>query len=537
MALTTVDYNSYFNYKLSQKQISFTDKTDFVSQGTIAANVKVLVKVTAPVSGVFYNNTNVATPDINCGTSLDSIITIPLPLDVSTGLPEQGAYSIQLTYIDSVVPATVIDNRSFTLNYTSPTVSLTMTADCIIPLLKSVDSTVYTKNLIDPTITRAMNINYPLSMNRASITGTSNSISTSVVYVVTGQSVEYSSRITSDLSYLFDIANSMYVIDQVLGSKFIPVSCDGDLCNIYCAIRSQYQRWQNTKKTNTIKANIELVKFEQITSIAEMVGTALRCGKGTHVSEYVAEILRIADADGGCACDDGKPQLVTGLGGSGSSTGVIVAEGVGVRVTSTSGGDSTTYTVALSTENNTKLSNIKNSIVTAGSGATVTSTSATVGGIQTETYVVSATDTVVDSLFVKVSIDFNTSSPPTISLLNQKKYGTLFGSVSQSTPGSHFVRNMNDNSFASWQIRFTNFLVTNFGAVSTTAFYPEVHFVESLSTATNILEDRNPLTVSVISTATGSFSFRFSDLNGDPVNGSFIQSNFERIQLIFKIQA
>ena len=177
MALTTVDYSSYFNYKLATKQITFTDKTDFAPQGTVAANVTVVAKITAPVSGVIYNNTNHGVPDIDCGTSLDSLITIPLPLDINN-YPEQGVYEIELTYQDLVIPSTVVETRTFNLNYTSPTVDLTMEVDCVTPVLTATDSTSYTQNTIDPTVTRAMEINYPLSLNVASVTGSANVLTT-----------------------------------------------------------------------------------------------------------------------------------------------------------------------------------------------------------------------------------------------------------------------------------------------------------------------------------------------------------------------
>lgn len=534
MALTTVDYNSYFNYKLSQKQITFTDKTDFVAQGTAAANVTVVAKVTAPVTGVFYNNTNHLLPDIDCGVSLDSIITIPLPLDGATNLPEQGEYTIELTYVDSVVPATVVDTRTFTLDYTSPVVDLSMTIDCISPLLKSVDDTSYTRSLIDPTVTRAMAINYPLSMEIAPVTGDSNSISTNVVYTVTGQTIEYSSSLTADLSYLFDVSDSMYVIDEISGSEFIGVACDGDLCAIYCCIRSQYQRWQYAKGVNTTRANIELAKFEQITSIAEMVGMALKCGKSDQVSDYVSQILAIADCDGGCSCDDGTPQLITGLAVGGDT--VIVEEGTGISVTSVTGGGATTYTVSLSPTNATKLANMTNTIVSSGTNTSVSSSSAIVGGIQTFTYVVNATDTVVDSLFARVKFVFNTSVVPTISVESQNNYGSNFIAVNQSGTGTDFLTNNNVSSFSDWTDSYTDIDVANFGVLGTD-YFPEVEVVNAiLLTKGNSTTWLNKVSADIVGMSSDTFKIRFSDQTGSPVNGNFLQGYVE-LELIFKIQA
>ena len=534
MALTTVDYNSYFNYKLSTTQLTFTDKTDFPAQGTAAANVTVVAKVTAPVTGVFYNNINHLAPDIDCGVSLDSIIEIPLPLDAG-GLPEQGLYTIELTYVDSVVPATIVDTRTFTLNYTTPTVDISMTVDCITPLMTATDVTGYTQNTIDPTITRAFEINYPLSLQLPPVTGTANVLTTKNFYTIADQTVEHSSSLTSDLSYLFDVGDSMYVIDQISGSEFIQVACSGDLCDIYCCFKSQYQRWQDAKGINTQQANIELGKFVQIMAIAELVEIALRCSKNSDITAYTAEILEIAGCTSGCGCSDGEPQLVTGLGVSGNE--VIVAAGTGVAVSSVSGGGTTTYTVSLSSDNITKLANMTNSIVTSGTNATVNSSSATVGGITTYTYVVNATDTVVESLFVRALFTFNASAVPTLSIVKQNNYGATFTAVNQSGSGSDFITNNNVVSFADWTTSYTDFDIANFG-FSAADYFPEVQVANAiLSTKGSPTSWINMLKVDVVEMSATTFQIRFSDMNGSPVNGQLLQDKYLTLELIFKIQA
>lgn len=536
MALTTVDYNSYFNYKLSGKQITFTDKTDFVGQGTVAGNVTVVAKITAPVTGVFYNNTNHGDPDIDCGVSLDSIKEILLPLDLETSLPEQGEYTIELTYVDSIVPATVVETRTFTLDYESPSVDLTTTVDCLSPILKTTDDTAYTKNTVNPTITRAMAINYPLSLGLPAVTGTANSLSTQEVYVVSGKELEYSTSLTANISYLFDVTDSMYVIDEVSSDVYFGVACDGDLCSIYCAIRSQYLRWIDAKAVNTTRSNIELAKFQQITSIAGMVGTAMKCGKGTDVSEYVAEILKIADADGGCGCNDGEPQLVTGLGMGGSN--VVVEAGTGMTVSSVDGGGLITYTVSLSSSNIEKLGNLTNTILQAGTGTTVTSTTATVGGVSTTTYTISALDTIVESSFVKALMTINASTVPTITLKNQKQYGTLLTAVNQSGGGTDFINNNNAGNFAQWGVNFVSFSIENFSSgLGEDDFFPEVQFVSIVSSDTSISDAANDLIVEIINSSADAFEIRFSDQLGNPVNGTFLQDRFSEMELIFKINA
>jgi hypothetical protein len=536
MALTTVDYSSFFDYSETTKQIKFTDKTDFVAQGTTATNVTVVAKVEGP-SGVFYNNTNHSSPDIDPDVSLDSVITIPLPLDGS-GLPEQGLYTITLTYQDLVVgPTTVVEARTFTLNYGSPVVDIQMTVDCITPLLKAEDDTNYTINTVDPTITRDFKIHYPPSTPTADVTGTSSTISTQTFYTVADSTIEHSSSLTSTLSYLFDVPNSMYVLDEVTGSKVIQVACNGDICDIYCCIRSQWNRYQSAKSSNSALAAKELAIFKEITSLSQLVGNAVLCGKNDHISGYVSEILKLANCDAGCSCDDGTPQLVTGLAVNGNN--VVVDAGTGVVVNAVTGGGTTTYTVSLTTENINKLAATYNSVVAAGTNVTsVTSSSATVGDVTTTTYTVNATDTVVESLFVRSVLTFAAGVVPVPTINSQKEYGSSFGTVNQSG-GTEFLLNNNNASSSDWLTNYANFTVGNFFSGGDVTYFPEVRIVNITKSTDQIggaVSWTNDVTADIISMGSNSFQLRFLDASGTPVNGQKLQE-FETIELIFKIHA
>lgn len=535
MALTTVSYSSYFNYALSTKQITFTDSTDYVGQGTVAANVTVVAKVESPL-GVFYNNTSHDSPDIDPGVSLDSIITIPLPLD-SGGLPVQGLYTITLTYVDSVVPATVIDVKTFTLNYTSPSVSITGTVDCVTPLLKFTDESSYTKNLINPTITRAFAIHYPPSTPTADVTGTASTISTRVFYTLADSTIEHSSSLTSTLSYLFSSDDLIYVIDSVTGSKVIQVACNGDICDIYCCIRAQWLKYFNAKSTNSPLAAIELEKFKKITALAGLVGIAVKCGKNEHISAYVAEILNIAQCDAGCGCSDGTPQLVTGLAINGNDIVVAVSDSGGLTVAVTEGGV-TTYTLSLDSINTNKLAATYNSVVAAGTNiSSVGVGTATAGDVTTKTYTVNAIDTIVQSLFVRAKLTFGSAVVPVITIDSQNEYGTTFQAINQAGSGTDFLTNNNVSSYAVWAANLTHFTIGNFFA-SATDYFPEVKVVNVTGTnevSSPVFYD-NDLAVEIVSIGASSFDIKFVDQSGSPVNGLFLQ-DFTSIELIFKLHA
>ena len=208
-----------------------------------------------------------------------------------------------------------------------------------------------------------------------------------------------------------------------------------------------------------------------------------------------------------------------------------------MTVTSTSSGGSTTYTVNLSTANATKLANTTNAIVISGTNTSVSSFSATVGGVQTFTYGVNAIDTVIESLFTRVKVALNTSTVPTISITSQNNYGTSLAAVNQAGSGSDFITNNNVSSFGEWTSGYTSFTVANFGTPGTT-YFPEVSVANIVSTLRgSTLTWMNNLRVEVISMTADAFALRFSDSSGNPVNGTYLQDRYLQLELIFKIQA
>jgi hypothetical protein len=466
MALSTTDFESYFHYDEATKQLKFTDITDYVSQGVALADVDVLIKCETASGGIFYNNVNLAAADIVPDSSLNSVNVIALPLD-SNSLPLQDLYTITFkSYVSSVL--TVTEVKTFTLNYSSPNVVIDMEVDCITPRLTATDESSYTVSGVTPTITRAFSIHYPPSTPTADVTGTGSTLYTATFYTVANSTVEHSSSLTSTLEY--DFGDDFYVVDEVTGGEVIEVSCSGDLCDIYCCIRSQWNRYMAVKGKNNVLEQQELAIFYKITSLAEMIGMALKCGKSTQISDYVTEILKLANCDAGCSCNDGTPQIVTGLGAGSSS--VTVAEGTGVAV-SLAG---STYTVALSTVNIAKLAATYNSVVAAGTNVTsVTSNTVVAGNVTTTTYTVNATDTIVETFLAKVTFTFSSGSVPSYTVDSIKEYGSTFKDTATGSAGIlPLIDNINDADPATWQNNFVTLKIQNFFSGAATDYYPEV---------------------------------------------------------------
>jgi len=538
MALTTVDFDGKFRYDLATKQVTFTDTTDYVSQSIDPADVTIVIKAETSGGGIFYNNTNHGVPDIDPDVSLDSTIVIPLPLDGS-GLPLQDDYTFTLEWQEtSGVPYEVTKVKTETLSYSSPSVDISMDVDCITPRLTATDDSDYTVGGISPSIVRAFAIHYPPSVPTADVTGTGSSVYTSTFYTVADSTVEHSSSLTSTLTY--NLGDGVYIIDSVTGSKVIQVSCDGDLCDIYCCIRSQWNRYQTAKgNNNDVLALSELKKFQEITSLAQMVGTALKCGKSTHISGYVSEILRISDCDAGCSCSDGTPQLVTGLGAGNSD--VTVAAGTGVSV-NLAGSE---YTVSLSSTNVNKLASTYNSVVAAGTNvSSVSSSSVTAGDVTTTTYTVNATDTVVESMFVEVLLSFPVGTVPTYSITSQNKYGTTFQSVTDALGIAPFFDISNGGVVLDWQQNYVSITVQNFFSGGSTDYYPEVISAEEISwgrsgrgSLGSITNNGNKviLITDIYDKNASDFKIRF--LNPKKMLGSDVENQLSSVKLIFKIQA
>jgi len=282
-------------------------------------------------------------------------------------------------------------------------------------------------------------------------------------------------------------------------------------------------------------AQKELSIFGQITNLASMVGNAVLCGKTTHVGDYVAEILRLANCDAGCSCNDGTPQIVTGLAVNGNN--VIVDAGTGLAVTSVTGGGTTTYTVALSSVNINKLAATYNTVVAAGTNVdSVTVATVTVSDVITKTYTINVSSTVPEESLSRVKFVINAAAVPTITVENQKEYGSTFDTLVQ-TGGSEFVLNNNVASFADWTTKSTSFTIGNFFSGSAVDYYPEVKEVNIVKpTAGDAISWVKDISVDIITMSASEFALRFTDKNGNPVNGAYLQ-NYTSFELIFKIEA
>lgn len=527
MALTTatIDFDANFRYDLATKQLIVTDTTDYATAGVATSDVTVIIKAETAGGGIFYNNVNHAAPDIDPDVSLDSTIVIPLPLDGSA-LPVHDNYTVTLEWQDTTgVAYEVTKAKTFTLDYVSPTVELSMEVDCLSPQLSTTDETNYTIDGIDPSITRAIAIHYPPSVPTADVTGTGAVLTTSSFYTVADSTIEHSSSLTSTLIY--DFGGGFIVYDEVTGSEVIQVACEGDVCTIYCCFKTLYNKYIATKGKNNVLEQDAYYKMILASTLAQYAFTAIRCGKSSDVSTYISTLLEIADCNAGCGCDDGTPQLVTGLGVSASS--ITVTAGTGITVVAAAGN----YTVSLSSTNIAKLAAMYNTVVAAGTNTSITSASVTAGGVTTTTYTVNATDTVPDILLVEYRIEFSITNVPTITEVLSDLYGANLDISALS------LVNDNNTSAGDWQSNLNSFTLSSFFSGAPTNYYPEIVSMEEVFYGRTIgVYAPKQVNVDIYRKTPTNFRFRFTDAyNGGNLLGREINNKITSIKLIIKINA
>ena len=524
LSTSTINFDAKFRYDLATKQIVVTDTTDYTTAGVSTSNVTVIIKAETVGGGTFYNNVNHSVPDIDPNTSLDSTIVIPLPLDGSS-LPVHDTYIITLEWQDTTgVAYEVTLAKNFTLDYVSPIVDIDMEVDCLSPLLSAIDNTNYTIDGIDPTIVRAFAIHYPPSTPTADVTGTGATLTTNVFYTVSDSTIEHSSSLTSDLEY--DFGGGFIVIDEVIGSDVVQVSCDGDVCTIYCCMKTVLDKYNAVKGKNGALETIEYKKLVVVSVLSQFAFMAMRCNRNKDVSAFISSLLEIAECNVGCGCTDGEPQLVTGLGISGTSISVVAGSGISVSVAGS------VYTVSLSSANLAKLSAMYNSVVTAGTNITVTPTTVVASGVTTTTYNVAATDTIPDILLVEFTIDFTSGVVPVITTVSEKLYNTVLKL-------SNTIVNDNNGSALDWQNKMNSFTFSDFFASASASYYSEIVSVEE-AVYLRFSGDYPPKQthVDIYDKNTTDFKFRLINAsNGSNMLGKEIDSVLTQIKLVVKINA
>ncbi len=342
MAAITANFSLSFD--ITNDKFVITDTTDYVGQGELPANWDGVLKITSPANIIIYNNTSFLSPDITPGGGSNSLIT--LPKDVATLKVLQGIYTITFTISDGVDNCPV--TKTFNFQYGSPTISIDASYDCVTPLIQSKDATNYLVSGQSPTsITRSHTLYYPDTTAGPDISGNVDLIQTSVMYVLdNGEPLQYEINLTSTIVYSYAASglNSAFgVSDQITGDDYLNITCDPNLCSVYCGIKKQYDHYIETK--GTLEGDRAKAKLTLMSGIAELARIAFECNKTADVTGLLNEIKSIGGFADDCSCGTGSVVLYKGLGAA--APGVVVAEGTGIDVAAVTVGAVTTYTVSV----------------------------------------------------------------------------------------------------------------------------------------------------------------------------------------------
>jgi hypothetical protein len=298
-------------------------------------------------------------PFFTDATNLSQIeISIPL---LSDGTMEEGTYSFEYMVYDDSTGIYYTKAKTFALEFEKPVVSISTVSDCISlsPTFTSTDGTSYTNGIVEPTIERKHRLYQPIYEGSPLPTILSPDAVLLLTSYYTGTNT---TSIISNLTYIY--SDDFYIYSSVNGQEETVVTCDVNLCDIYCCHKTLYDKWIAALGVNGSQANIYFVQLQKVSILTDLFKEALSCGYNSDAETYYQEILTAAGCTAGCGCsDDSEPQLV--LGGGGLANTINVLSGNGITVNSTTSGGITNYTVNLS---NSILNKINNSYSTTVSG-------------------------------------------------------------------------------------------------------------------------------------------------------------------------
>jgi hypothetical protein len=507
--LTSIDYKVTFNLTASPKAFIFEDLTDYVSQSVLEADVTGILSCTGPDGTVFYSNPNYAAPDIDVDVSRINSTTINIPL-LANGLVEPGIYLFQYSVQDSSDSTIVSLEKSFEYCYVSPTVTLEMSADCIMPRLTSDDTTNYVVELITPTITRVHTIQFPLGSGEADLVSLNKKIETGLFYTQTNQSEVVS-------SLLYDYGGGVFIQDSVSGVTELDVQCDSSLCDLYCCLYSLYKRWQEALCVNSIMAEALQDKFVQAQAVRNLIKDSIECGKGENISALTAKVLALGDCEPGCGCADGEPVPVFGLGGSSDGDGnnlYIVSPGTGIVVSDFVAGDTTTYTVAIDPAILALINAATNVAVFAGTGGITVDTNIVSGQTQ---YTINNDPVPTQSGPGMVSLVYSivkqTGNVPSLNTETEVVYGA-----------SRFQSPVLTNEYpilADYKSNNTRFLVSGF--LDNATNYSVTAQIVKIVAVKNGVDQQflyEPFRLEVIDKSPSYFRFHFVNQDGSPLTGN-----------------
>ena len=238
---------------------------------------------------------------------------------------------------------------------------------------------------------------------------------------------------------LYSYGDGLSIIDYFEDSTDLDIKCDVRLCEVFCCINSVFNEYLGLRCRNKTLADIALEKYILATSHLSSLRQAFECGQSAAVDLLVSEIKKVANCNDDCSCSDTSPTLITGLGGS-SSTTVVASSGNGINVSPSVSGDETTYYLSLDNDIIEDISNIGNTTSVSGD-STINITSSVSGGNTNYSLSVVPPEAPIapkEFMAFDIEVDFvnNTFTFDNVTIQNKSNLKSLGLTVSDGNSGS-----------------------------------------------------------------------------------------------------
>lgn len=355
MSLTTLSIKTTFN-RITGKVV-IEDTTDYAGQGidVSTAGLNGYLSITYDTGSgsiVLYNNIGGGSPDVTPASSTVATCDVNIPT-TSDGKPVPASYTVTYNVVSGTLPADVTSSFEYTYSLTDAQICIGTQVNCLTSSITSTDDTDY--GVLADTIVREHTL-YPPPTSGQSVLGPLD-LKTLVYSPIS--TTTWTAQVVSTVTYIQ--ADSLNVIVSYSGSKEFQATCDVNLSKIICCLEGVNNYYEDILYKDTVKAAIYNNTVIQPTMRHLTLFLAAQSAGNYDVmtSEY-QEILDASKCSENCGCGTDTPYIVQVLGG-GSSGGVYVVDSPSgnISVTSTVVGDTTTYSLNLSTALLTAIAGIR----------------------------------------------------------------------------------------------------------------------------------------------------------------------------------
>lgn len=160
----------------------------------------------------------------------------------------------------------------------------------------------------EPVIERTTVISRPESLG--DISPSSDAVQATITPIYVG---EWVSTLESKVTHVYN--EDLSIVDTVSSEKRTYVSNSNDMCCLYAAMKSVYDRYNNAKCRNTELAERYRNDLNQVSNLFSLAQNAVSCGKLEDISAYVEEAKLLANINEDCSCPTANGDLILNIFG------------------------------------------------------------------------------------------------------------------------------------------------------------------------------------------------------------------------------